>query len=273
MVGIERRRETVDGARPETGHLDPKVAARHPLPAFALLHGGDLFDPSRPRGCGDLERANEVAARALRFRAAGDVGPSEPSGARRVRADVARQLGKNPTLAARMAAAKPVRVDLVGSTREMIRLGYPSSVAKDAAGLFWDAPRWDAARIALRTDRLDDPAERTLVFHEYAHAIHHLGFTAEERKLIEGVLRPVFSHPADQDEVFAIYSEREMLGAEAFSSLERAAPGIYGICRRQWDENHVFAAFVKKLYDPGARVRAGDGARAAAERWRKFSGG
>ena len=263
---LSSRRETTDGRRPSAGHLDPAIAARYPLNAFTLLHSGDLFDAGAPPPADGLSAAAAAIDSSVRFTAEGPV-------VDRIRGDMVRQLAGHPLLAARMAEARPVRVDLVDGARQMVALGYPRSVARHAAGLFWDRPDWREARIALRRDRLESPDERTLVFHEYAHAIHYLGMTVEERALVTRVLGPVFGHPADQDEVFAIYSEREFLDERSFSALERAAPGIYGLCRTDWSEDHVFAAFVKKLYRPALKVRAGDRERAAAQRWKAFSGG
>ncbi len=271
MLTLHARRETSDGRRPEGGHLAPEVAAGFPLPAFALLRNQDLFDPgARASVAGDSangERAARAAVEAtIRWGRADAL--AEP-----VRGEMIRQLSGNPRLAGRMARAKPIRVDIVGSRSEMVALGYPRSVAGHAAGLFWDREDWPEARIAFRRDRLTAPEERTLVVHEYAHAIHYLGFTRQEREVIAAALRPVFGHPADQDEVFAIYTEREFLDQASFSALERAAPGVYGVCRQRWSEEHAFAAFVKKLYRPGASVRAGDQGRSAAQMWKRFTGG
>ena len=262
--GLVTRRETTDGRRPEAGHLDPAVAARHPLVAFSLLDSGDLFD-SVQGGAGDgLSLAASAIDSSIRWAKEGDA---------RIRGEMVRQLAGNPQLAARMAEAKPIRVDLVDSREHMVALGYPKSVARHASGLFWDHAEWSCARIAFRQDRLDRPEERSLVVHEYAHAIHYLGLTSDERARITRALQRVFGHPADQDEVFAIYSEREFLDEKTFSDLERSAPGVYGLCRQQWSEEHAFAAFIKKLYRPKSRVRAGDGHRSAGLRWKAFSGG
>lgn len=265
MRQLSDRRETSDGRRPSARHLGDDVAHRHPLVAFRLLDSGDLFDGGGDRADGLRAAATAVDA-TIRL-------DERDALAARVRGDMIRQLAGNPRLAARMAAAKPIRVDMVATAREMVARGYPRSVSAHAAGMFWDHPDWPAARIAFRRDRLEAPEGRSLVVHEYAHAIHYLGFTEKERAVVERALRPVFGHPADQDEVFAIYSEREFLDRETFSALERAAPGVYGLCRSQWSEEHAFAAFVKKLYRPAAKIRAGDRERAAALKWRAFSGG
>ena len=73
------------------------------------------------------------------------------------------------------------------------------------------------------------------------------------------------------DEVFAIYSEREF--CEDYSEAERRAPGIYGITRRQWNEDHLFTRFVRKLYFPHKRLAGREAKeRAGARAWQKFSG-
>ena len=268
---LSARRETTDGTRPAAGHLDVQLAAQYPLVAFALLRNGDLFDAAAGLSATSASLAAQHAiAQTVDF---GDDATRFPELVTAIRRDMTRQLSGNPRLAARMAAAKPIRVDLVAHARDMVARGYPRSVARHAAGLFWDQPDWPHARIALRRDRLQSAEEQTLVFHEYAHAIHYLGFTRQERDWVADALRRVFAHPADQDEVFAIYSEREFLERDAFSALERAAPGVYGICRQQWSEDHAFAAFIKKLYRPTERVRAGDRERSAALKWKAFSGG
>ncbi|MEM7675785.1 MAG: hypothetical protein AAF449_07250 [Myxococcota bacterium] len=261
------RRETTDGQRPSARHLDPSIARKNPLIAFAVLRTGDVFD------AGDSGAMKGTTAAATAALDATVRWSTENTQAEAARADMIRQLSGNARLAARMAAAKPIDVDLVKGRADMVARGYPKSVAKHAAGLFWDRPDWSRARIALRTDRLGTEEEETLVVHEYAHAIHYLGFTADEREVIRCILAPVFAHPSDQDEVFAIYSEREFLDRRSFSRLERAAPGVYGVCRQQWSEDHAFAAFVKKLYHPTAGVQAGDRERRAAMKWKMFSQG
>ena len=267
---LSSRREMTDGRQPEARHFDETLALRYPLAAFALLRGGDLFDRETPpvAQLSGLELAAQAVAKTVHF----EVGRELEQSVGRVRAEVTRQLAGNPELSQRFMLTKPIRVDLVRSRQDMVAMGYPRRVSQTASGVFWDQPKWGAARIAFRLDRLELTQERTLVFHEFAHAIHHLAMSSKERELITQVLRPVFGHPADQDEVFAIYSEREFLGVEAFSKLEQAAPGVYGWCRRQWNEDHIFAAFVKKLYHPLQRIRAGDRDRAAGRRWKSFLG-
>jgi hypothetical protein len=270
MSGFDARRETTDGSRPVASLIGADAARAHRLPAFTLLEGGDLFDAGGttpdPKG---LDEALATVEQQVTLRDhAGQAGQAD-----RVRADMVRQLAGNPALARRMRAAKPVVVDLVDNVAEMVKRGYPRSVSRHASGLFWDKPDWEYARIALRADRLDLDVEKTLVFHEYGHAIHYLALTKQERDLIYAALRPVFGHPADMDEVFAIYTEREFLGPAGYAALEKKAPGIYGYTRRQWKEDHAFAAFVKKLYFPHKAVKAGDQGRSAHQQWQRFMGG
>lgn len=270
MSGFDARRETTDGSRPTATPVDGAAARAHRLPAFTLLEGGDLFDAGGTRV--DPRGLDEAAA-TVEEKVVVQDHAGQPGQAERVRAEMVRQLAGNPALARRMRAAKPVVVDIVASTGEMVKRGYPRSVSRHASGLFWDKPDWVRARIALRADRLDLDVEKTLVFHEYGHAVHYLAFTREERDLIYRSLRPVFGHPADMDEVFAIYTEREFLGPAGYAALEKKAPGIYGYTRRQRKEDHAFAAFIRKLYFPHKSVRAGDQGRAGHAQWKKFMGG
>lgn len=269
MFELTDRFETTDGSRPETAGLDEAAARAHRLVAFTLLEGGDVFDPG---GSKPVTSGLDEATRYVREKLVIEPHGHEAALAERVSSDVVRQLVANPALARRMLAAKPVVVDLVDSAATMVKLGYPRSVARHASGLFWDHKSWDTARIALRADRLGLDEEKALVFHEFGHALHYLAFTTKERELIYKVLRPSFGSRAAMDEVFAIYTEREFLGPAGFGALEKKAPGVYGFTRRQWDEGHLFTAFVRKLYFP-ARPVAGPKGKAAGDAWRKFSGG
>lgn len=248
--------------------LSPEAAVAHPLPAFALLRGGDLFDRDGGGRLGDRQAAEATVERRVRFER-----PASRRLVDRVRAELTRQLEGHRALAGRMASALPIHVDIVASAQEMAARGYPARAVRGAAGLFF-APRGaDQGRIALRADALEAEGGDTLVVHEYAHAIQRLGFTPSEQDQLREALVRVFPHPADQAEAFAIYTERELMQREGFTKGEAACPGVYGACRRMWREEHVFAAFVKKLFRPGAPVRAGDGERRAADAWRRFSAG
>jgi len=164
----------------------------------------------------------------------------------RVVDDVVKQLQGNPLLVERLLLCKPLRVELIPAKKALAAFGYPRTVSPRAAGLFWNHPDWEQARIALRQDMLEQ--EPALVFHEFAHAIHYLAFTRDEQQLIYQVLRPTFGSRPAMDEVFAIYSERELSGE--FVARDKQAPGVYGFARQQWDENHLFTRFVRKLYFP-----------------------
>lgn len=234
--------ETSDGSRPEAVPLSAE-AARLPLGAFALLASGDVFEAAagRPPPEGPA-RAKAYVGSHLKIEAHG----APPELLERVRADVIRQLSGNPQLIARLAASRPIHVDLIPPGRRIAQYGYPKAVTQRAVGLFWDDPSWPNARMALKQEAL--PATPQLVFHEMAHAIHYLAFTAEERELIYRLLLRRFRSKAAVDEVFAIYTEREFL--PAFTERDQRAPGVYGFTRQQWNEDHVFTRFVRNLYFP-----------------------
>lgn len=258
------RFETTDGARPDATPLARGDAAALPLAAFTVLRGGDAFEREGAPPADGLEQARAVVDKRVKVkrhfapRALAD----------QVRADMAVQLSANVPLVERMARAKPIVVDLVPKKKTLGRYGYPDNVVPNAAGLFWDHPSWSEARIALRVEHLE--TEETLVTHEFAHAIHYLAFTDEERDLIYKVLRPSFGSRSAMDEVFAIYSEREF--CDDYTEQERRAPGVYGVTRRQWDEDHLFTRFVRKLYSPHRRLAGREAKeRAGARAWRAFS--
>jgi hypothetical protein len=237
---LEDRFETRDGSRPEATPLLAEIGRDLPLTAFAVLTSGDAFDG------GGAPTGGESAARQY-VGACVTLAEHQVGSAERITGDIVRQLSGNAQLSARMQRAKPVQIDVVPAGVAIASLGYPKAIARNASGIFWDCPSWERARLAVRADRLE--AEPALVVHEMAHAIHYLGFTKKERQLIYGLLQPSFGSRAAMDEVFAIYSEREFL--DSFSSDEKRAPGVYGFTRRQWNENHVFTRFVRKLYWPG----------------------
>lgn len=261
---LESRFETTDGERPEATALSERVAAKAPLVAFQVLRGGDVYEPGdkAPPEEG-LERARAWVKEKVRVKRHFTSGAYKD----RVVAEMTAQLAGNLELIERMREAKPLVVDLVPRAKPLSRYGYPDNVVQNAAGLFWDHPSWDAARIALRIEHLD--TDSTLVAHELGHAVHYLGFTKEERDLVYRVLRPTFGSRAAMDEVFAIYSEREF--CEDFSEAERRAPGVYGITRRGWNEDHLFTRFVRKLYFP-YKALAGKEAREreAGRKWARF---
>lgn len=242
--------------RLEPQSISSQHARRHPLAAFTLLEGGDVFErggvgassAGRARAVRWLERSVELHAN----------GADEVL-LERVRADMVRQLSGNPTLVARMESARPLRVDLVPPGQPLSRYGFPRGLPASVSGLFWDRPDWKVARMALRQEHLAEDGH--LVFHELAHAIYFLAFSAEERALIHRLQLPVYRSRRAVDEVFAIYSEREFI--PAFRESDLRAPGIYGLARARWDLRHVFTRFVRHLYHPdrplpGAGFATGD---------------
>ena len=242
-MDLKDRFETIDGSAPEPTPLSEAIGKTHPLPAFALLEGGDVFEAlggKPPR---------EGATVALRWvESHVELLPHGASAAHRtrVRNDLVRQLSGNPALTGRLLAARPLSVDLVPAGRSMAAYGYPKAVSARASGLFWDHPSWPRARIALRQDRLDE--EAALVIHEAAHAIGALAFTGAERKALHRVLLPTYRTRAAAEEVFAIYSEREFVAG--FEAKDFAAPGVYGRTRTRWSEEHLLTRFVRHLYFP-----------------------
>jgi len=241
--GVEDGFETSDGSRPEAVPLSEEAVRLLPLGAFALLATGDIFEAGVARPPSDGPgRARTYVASHLKIEPHG----APPALVERVRGDVVRQLSGNLQLTGRLGASRPIHVDLIPPGQGIARYGYPKAVAKTAVGLFWDDPSWPNARMALKQEALEGTPQ--LVFHEMAHAIHYLAFTAQERELIYKLLLRRFGSHAAVDEVFAIYSEREFL--PDFSERDHRAPGVYGFTRQQWNEDHVFTRFVRNLYFP-----------------------
>ena len=75
-----------------------------------------------------------------------------------------------------------------------------------------------------------------------------MAFTHEENELVYRTLRRPYRSPARMDEVFALYSEREFIPTVTAHDLR--APGVYGMARQRWNEEHVFTRFVRNLYFP-----------------------
>ena len=173
--------------RLETTSVSTQAARRHPIAAFTLLEGGDVFERAQGRPNPEARRRAEAWVRQSVH--------VEPHGAadalvQQVRSDLVRQLAGNLQLVARMEEARPLALDLVPPGAPLWRHGYPKSVSPNASGLFWDLPaRWTTARIALRQERLAEDGH--LVFHEFAHALWFLAFTAEERELVYRLQLPV----------------------------------------------------------------------------------
>lgn len=233
--------ETRDGSRPETAGLDDGIAKRHPLSAFALLRGGDVFERSGVAIAKDAPEA-VAYARGLEIVANG----ASPDDVDFVRREVVGLLRGNGRIAQRMSESKTVRVDIAKPGSAFTDLGLPRAMNNNVAGIFWDDKAWPVARIVLRRERLaDTPA---LVAHELAHAIFYVAFTKAERDLVYAALSRTFGSRAAMDEAFAIYSEREV--QTAFTDEDKKAGGIYGKIRRAWSDDHVFTRFIRKLYFP-----------------------
>ncbi|MDY7227877.1 hypothetical protein [Hyalangium rubrum] len=235
--------ETLDGSTPEITPLAAEHGKRLPLSAFTLLTGGDVFESRQgkppPEG---PARARAYVKAKVTMVAHG----APPEQLQRVEGDIVRQLSGNLQLIGRLEASRPVAIDLIPPGQPMARYGYPRSVSPQAAGLFWDHPDWERARIALRQDKL--APEPHLVFHEMAHAIQGLAFTQEENELVYRTMLRTYRSRAMVDEVFALYSEREFIPTVTGHDLR--APGVYGMARQRWNEEHVFTRFVRNLYFP-----------------------
>jgi hypothetical protein len=269
--------ETVDGSRPDAQSFSEAEAKKYPLAAMQVLAGGDVFENTGGHTNG-LAMVQDYIQDKVKIRR----NDCDESLELKCIQDMIRLIRHNPFLVQRLASCIPIEVDLVPEGKTLPQYGFPKQTTPSVSGMFWFQHDWDAARIGLRADRLS--STKALVAHEFAHAIHYLAFTKKERELIYTVLRPTFGSRSAMDEVFAIYSEQEFLtggkknnpdsstGAQsAFQDAGKAAPGVYGFTRKQWNENHVFTRFVRKLYYPQEKP-AGSGL-AGGNAWKKFSGG
>jgi hypothetical protein len=239
---LRERLQTTHGPLPQPSPLAEGEGRRYPLGAFSILGGGDAFElvNGRPPPEGPARARAYVEAKVAITLHGATAGH-----AAYVRDELVRQIQGSVELIARLQAAKPIAVELIPPGRPMSAYGYPRAVPPNAQGLFWDQQEWKTARIALRQECLSEPA---LVTHEMAHAIHYLAFTEEERALIYRTMLPTYRSRVAVDEVFAIYSEREFL--PVFGEREKRAPGVYGMARNRWSEEHVFTRFVRNLYFP-----------------------
>jgi hypothetical protein len=232
-----------DGAAPRALNFDGALAKKRPLSAFAILQGGDVFESIGGKGPKEgPPRAKAYTGTKLVFHAHG----SKDELAERVRRDVVKLVEANLELLSRLEVARPIEIELVPAGHPLSRYGFPKSTHPSAVGLFWDDPSWASARMALRQEKLAEVPQ--LAVHEMAHAIHFLAFTKEERDLIYRVMLPTYGDRASVDEVFAIYTEREFLGR--WTEHDKQQPGVYGMARQRWNENHVFTRFVRHLYYP-----------------------
>ncbi|RKH16681.1 hypothetical protein D7X74_14665 [Corallococcus sp. CA047B] len=243
--------ETLDGSTPDITPLAPEVARLRPLSAFTLLAGGDVYEAreGRPPVEGPARARAYVQAK-LEFKTYG----APAAQVQRVQEEIARQISGNLSIIFRLEAARPVTLELIPPGHTLVKYGYPKAVSPQAAGLFWDHPDWPRARIALRQDRLE--SEKYLVFHEMAHAIQGLAFTKDENELMYRTVLRTYRSRAAVDEVFAIYSEREFV--TGVSAHDLRAPGVYGMARQRWNEEHLFTRFVRNLYFPYKPLAGGN---------------
>jgi hypothetical protein len=229
--------------RPDAVPLDPATGQKLPLHAFSLLEQGDAFERF------NAAPPKDGRAKAQAYVESKVIIESHGAGAEHVEAvknELVAQLLGNPQLVARLAAARPITVDVVPENKTLAHYGFPKGASSRASGLFWDHPTWSRARIGFKLTALKN--ERALVTHEMAHAIQRLAFTQAEQDAVYRLMLPTYRYKSWVDEVFAIYSEREF--HDGFSEREGHAPGVYGMARKRWDERHVFTRFVRSLYHP-----------------------
>ena len=235
--------EMADGSRPDAKPLTAEAGKKFPLSAFTLLEGGDVFEMVNGRPPADGQaRAKAYVQKFVTVDRHGAGVEYED----RIRSELVRQLQGNTQLISRLETNRPIAVDVIPENVAMAKYGYPKGVSRNASGLFWDHPDWPKARIAFRQERL--LTEGHLVVHEMAHALSFLAFTEEERDAVYRIMLPTYRAKVAVDEVFAIYSEREF--QNAFRDIDKRAPGVYGMARQRWNENHVFTRFVRNLYFP-----------------------
>lgn len=275
--------ETTDGSVPDADFFPQEQVGNAPLSAFRILAEGDAFD-----GASALAAPTQAAMDAwLRQKVTVQENGCPSRYHARVRADACTLLGQNPRLLARLQTVRPIVVELVPIGAQLADFGFPAQSTASAAGIFWNQPEWSQARIGLREEWLDK--KPALVAHELAHAVHYLCLSKAERDLIYQTLRPTFGSRQAMDEVFAIYAEHEFLSAcrreqertrstpqqgthNRFGDADKAGPGVYGFARRQWDENHLFTRFMRKLFYPNAPLAGPRTARGGAAAWKRFLG-
>ncbi len=218
--------------------IPPELA----LSAFSILRGGDLFQRRQPPPRTEPSLMSEYAAERLRLHAKRIAREERDASL----AGVLRVLGGNPAICRRMLAAKPIDLVVVPKGRDFRELGFPRHTNPDAAGIFWTSAREDRARLGLREEEILSRSH--LMIHEMTHAVHFLAFTQKEREDIDRALLPVYRSRRWVEEAVAIYAEKAF-GAR-YTEEDLAAPGLYGKTRREWNERHTFALFMKELLRP-----------------------
>ena len=73
-------------------------------------------------------------------------------------------------------------------------------------------------------------------------------FSQYTRSLMKGLGIPVWNEWGLRPAV--IKGTKEIAPLTTFRDIDKKAPGVYGMARQRWNENHVFTRFVRNLYFP-----------------------
>ena len=229
-----------------TGQRAEKTEAQRALQltAFSLIRGGDLFERSgsKKHEATDADLLRKYSDERLRP-VANQLSPELMDTAI---AGVCRVLAGNPAICLRMILAKPIDVLLIPQGRDFRSFGFPPNTNPAAAGIFYNKQSAARAMIGLREEYI--LKKPWLMIHEMTHAVHLMGMTAAERKIIDDSLLPVYRSRRWVEEVVAIYAERAF-GAE-YTASELASSDLYSKTRREWTDRSVFSLFVSELFRP-----------------------
>jgi hypothetical protein len=234
--------EFIGGEERSPSLFEADIPKELALPAFSLLRGGDLFLSNKKPPATESALVDRYAGEKLKLHAKRIAKP-EQDGAFE---GVLRVVRGNPALCRRMLQAKPIDVVIVPKGRDFRELGFPANTNPDAAGIFWTSTKEVRARLGLREEEI--LARPHLMIHEMTHAVHFLAFSQKEREDIDRALLPVYLNRRWVEEAVAIYAEKTF-GA-IYNEGELRAPGLYGKTRRDWNDKHVFALFMKELMRP-----------------------
>lgn len=229
----------------------PVSARALSISAFSLIRGGDAYEAPRSRRPERTSPALLSAYQESRLVLEPHRAPAAVLEAA-VRG-VCSVLAGHPALCRRMLLAKPIRLILAPEGRDFRELGFPAHANPRAVGLFYNDERASHALLGLRQERV--LAEPHLMVHEMTHAVHFLAFSAEERRWLDDFLLPVFRSRRVIEEVFAVYAECAF-GAR-YRPEELAGSSVYARARRDWNEDQVFARFVRELLRPPVVGQAG----------------
>lgn len=214
------------------------------LPAFTLIKGGDLFQPSKkkprlPTEPELLDRYKELRLRLIHNKVSATERETAMAGVMRV-------LAGNPALCRRMLLGKPIDLVLVPKGKDFRSYGFPPHTNPNALGIFWSSPKDERALVGLREEHI--ASKPYLMVHEMTHAVHFLALTAAEREAIDKHLLPTYRYQRWVEEVVAIHAERAF-GA-AYTPDDMRAPEPYGRVRREWTDRAVFSLFIDELLRP-----------------------